>query len=139
MKNTISKANIYENLFVKSIGKLKENIKTIDEMIKILMGKYYLEAYENRDFAIKVLENTNEKYGEENSLNLENIETYKLKFKNNFYFVGFNRNNNGIYVEGNEWLKKQLILLRGLNRDELSNIFLVGEYLYFKEEVYGYS
>lgn len=139
MKSTISKVNIYENLFVKSIGKLKENIRTIDEMIKILMGEYYLEAYENKDFAIKVLENTNEKYGEEDYLSIGNIETYKLKFKNSFYFVGFNRSNNGVYVEGNEWLKRQLILLRGLNKEELSNIFLVGEYLYFKEEVYGYS
>ncbi|MFY9283641.1 MAG: hypothetical protein WAO56_05955 [Miniphocaeibacter sp.] len=136
MKNSISKVNIYENLFVKSIGKLRENIKTIDEMVKILMGRYLLEPYENKDFTLKVLENTNEKYGEEKYLSLNNIETYKLKFKNSFYLVGFNRSNNGVYVEGNEWLKKQLILLRGLNKEELSNIFLVGEYLYLKEESY---
>lgn len=135
-----NKISIYEKLFVNSIGKLKENIKTIDEMIKILTGKYYLESFYNKEFAKKVMENTLEKYGDEDeNIAYKEIEIYKLIIGNSSYLVGFNRVNNGIYVENNEWLKKQLIIMRGLNREELSNIFLVGEYLYCKDEAYVFS
>lgn len=132
------KVSIYEKLFRNSIGKLKDNVKTIDEMLKVLMGQYDLEPYEDIDFAREVMENTNNKYGEDDNFLLNNILTYKILFKDSFYLIGFNKNNNGIYVKNNEWLKRQLIILRGLNKEELSNIFLVGEYLFYKEGEYAY-
>lgn len=133
-----NKVSIYEKLFRNSIGKLKDNIKTIDEMLKVLMGQYELEPYEDMDFLKEVVENTNNKYGEEDNFVINSILTYKIKFKDSFYYIGFNKNNNGIYVKNNEWLKRQLIILRGLNKEELSNIFLVGEYLFYKEGEYVY-
>ncbi len=133
-----NKVSIYEKLFRNSIGKLKDNIKTIDEMLKVLMGQYELVPYENIDFTKEVVENTNNKYGDDNHFLINNILTYKIKFKDSFYYIGFNKSNNGIYVKDNEWLKKQLIIIRGLKKDELSNIFLVGEYLFYKESEYAY-
>ncbi|WP_100065347.1 hypothetical protein [Miniphocaeibacter massiliensis] len=134
MKKQVNKINLYEYLFKNNIGKLKENIKTIDEMIKILQGKYEVNLYSDEKFTRKVIDNMIKKYGDEKDyINKEDIITFELKTKGNIYHVGFNRKNNGIYVEGNEWLRIHLIILRGLNKNELSNIFLVGEYLYYKE------
>ena len=136
MNTRVEKTNIYEQLFKNSIGKLKENIKSTDEVIKILCGIYEVVEYENEEFTEKVINNMRNKYGaDEDYVNKDDIVTFEFKTKENSYYVGFNRKNNGFYVEGSEWLKIQLIILRGLNKNELHNIFLVGEYLYYTKEV----
>ncbi len=135
MEKQINKTNIYERLFRNSLGMLKENIKTFDEIIKVLQGKYKVELYEDKKFTKKVIDNMIDKYGDEKDyIDEHDIVTFELKFKGVSYFVGFNKKNNGFYVNGNENLRVQLLLLRGLNKSELSNIFLVGEYLYYKEK-----
>lgn len=148
VKNTIIESKIHEwkAIFEKYSPILKPNRKSVPKIVELLNSKYPLEKdLSNKSKKVvegNVLNNfygTRLQKGEPLDITVFSVKNegnakslYKMQkepFKGVTIMIGAETNSGYVYVEGSPELADEITTLQGLDSEELTNYFLVANYI----------